>query len=112
MKTGGKQKNLYMLALMLLIAIVLARLLFEVFSIVPLIGWLFSVIGGVVALAGVLAAEPDLLLLDEPTAALDEAEKRRLVDVLRATPATLLVATHDRAFAAALCPREIVASRL
>lgn len=65
-----------------------------------------------VALAGVLAAEPDLLLLDEPTAALDEAEKRRLVDVLRATPATLLVATHDRAFAAALCPREIVASRL
>lgn len=65
-----------------------------------------------VALAGVLAAEPGLLLLDEPTAALDEAEKRRLVDVLRATPATLLVATHDRAFAAALCPREIVASRL
>lgn len=65
-----------------------------------------------VALAGVLAAEPGLLLLDEPTAALDEAEKRRLVDVLRASPATLLVATHDRAFAAALCPREIVASRL
>ena len=65
-----------------------------------------------VALAGVLAAEPGLLLLDEPTAALDEAEKRRLVDVLRGTPATLLVATHDRAFAAALCPREIVASRL
>lgn len=65
-----------------------------------------------VALAGVLAAEPGLLLLDEPTAALDEAEKRRLVDVLRASPATLLVATHDRAFAAALCPREIAASRL
>lgn len=40
--------------LMLLIAIVLARLLFEIFSIVPLIGWLFSIIGGVVALAGVL----------------------------------------------------------
>lgn len=65
-----------------------------------------------VALAGVLAAEPGLLLLDEPTAALDEAEKRRLVDVLRASPATLLVATHDRAFAAALCPREIAVSRL
>ena len=60
-----------------------------------------------VALAGVLAAEPGLLLLDEPTAALDEAEKRRLVDVLRASPATLLVATHDRAFAAALCPRVV-----
>ena len=58
-----------------------------------------------VALAGALAADPALLLLDEPTAALDEDEKRRLVEVLRATPATLLVATHDRAFAAALCPR-------
>ena len=60
-----------------------------------------------------LYSTPFLLsLLDEPTAALDEAEKRRLVDVLRATPATLLVATHDRAFAAALCPREIAVSRL
>lgn len=59
------------------------------------------------ALAGVLAAEPDLLLLDEPTAALDDAEKMRLVEVLRALPSTLLVATHDKAFAAALCSRTL-----
>lgn len=60
-----------------------------------------------VALAGVLAAEPDLLLLDEPTAALDDAEKMRLAEVLKAVPSAMLIATHDRAFAAALCPRTV-----
>ncbi|MDO5318576.1 MAG: ABC transporter ATP-binding protein [bacterium] len=59
------------------------------------------------ALAGILAAEPDLLLLDEPTAALDDAEKMRLAEVLRALPSTMLVATHDKAFAAALCSRTL-----
>ncbi len=59
-----------------------------------------------VALAGVLAAEPDLLLLDEPTAALDDAEKTRLATVLKSLPSTMLIATHDRAFAAALGARE------
>lgn len=60
-----------------------------------------------VALAGVLAAAPALLLLDEPTAALDDAEKARLVDALRASRATMLVATHDRAFAEALGARPL-----
>ncbi len=60
-----------------------------------------------VALAGVLAAAPDLLLLDEPTAALDDAEKARLAAVLKALPSTMLIATHDRAFATALDAREL-----
>ena len=60
-----------------------------------------------VAIAGLLAAEPDLLLLDEPTAALDETEKIRLADLLAALPCTILVATHDRDFAARLCSREL-----
>lgn len=59
------------------------------------------------ALAGILAAEPDVLLLDEPTAALDDAEKTRLAEVLRALPSTMLVATHDKTFAAALCSRAL-----
>ncbi len=57
-----------------------------------------------VALAGALAAEPGLLLLDEPTAALDADEKARLAALLRTVPATVIVATHDRSFAAALAP--------
>lgn len=60
-----------------------------------------------VALAGLLAADLDLLLLDEPTAALDEVEKNRLADVLAAQPAAILVATHDRAFADRLCTRQV-----
>ena len=63
-----------------------------------------------VALAGLLAAEPDLLLLDEPTAALDETEKIRLADVLAAQPCAILVATHDRSFASRLCSRALTLS--
>lgn len=60
-----------------------------------------------VALAGLLAAAPDLLLLDEPTAALDDAEKARLAATLAAFPAAALIATHDRAFAERCCTRII-----
>ena len=63
------------------------------------------------ALAGVLAAEPDLLLLDEPTSALDDAERTRLAETLKALPCAILVATHDRAFAEALCPRRLLVNR-
>ena len=63
------------------------------------------------ALAGVLAAEPDLLLLDEPTSALDDAERARLAETLKALPCAILVATHDRPFAEALCPRRLLVNR-
>lgn len=52
-----------------------------------------------VALARALAVEPQLLLADEPTGALDQATGNRVVDVLREhaarTGAAILVATHD-----------------
>lgn len=41
--------------LILLVVIVLVRILFEIFSIVPWIGWLFTLVGGLTSLAGVLA---------------------------------------------------------
>jgi cobalt/nickel transport system ATP-binding protein len=48
-----------------------------------------------VSLAGVLAREPGLLLLDEPSSALDEAHRDRLAAVLDGLPATKVLASHD-----------------
>ncbi|MFF5981786.1 ribosomal protection-like ABC-F family protein [Streptomyces olindensis] len=50
------------------------------------------------ALAGVLAAGPELLLLDEPTNHLDAAAVRWLEEHLRAHRGTVVAVTHDRGF--------------
>ncbi len=51
-----------------------------------------------VALAGVLAMQPDVLLLDEPTAGLDEAATDRLAGILADLPQAMAIASHDRPF--------------
>lgn len=61
-----------------------------------------------VAIATVLAMRPDLLVLDEPSANLDPRARRELLGVLDALETTLLVVTHDLAFAARLCERAVV----
>lgn len=48
-----------------------------------------------VALAGLLAMSPRLLLLDEPTASLDERSAQQLLQILRSSGLSMLVATHD-----------------
>jgi cobalt/nickel transport system ATP-binding protein len=60
------------------------------------------------AIATVLAAEPDLLVLDEPSANLDPRSRRELVEILRELACTLLVVTHDLPLAAELCERAVV----
>ena len=51
-----------------------------------------------VALATVLAMQPDVLLLDEPSGGLDDAATERLVGVLARLPQAMIVVSHDRAF--------------
>ena len=51
------------------------------------------------ALATVLAMKPELMLLDEPTAFLDTRARRKLIEVLKTLPHTMVIATHDLLFA-------------
>ncbi len=58
-----------------------------------------------VSLAGILAMSPDVLILDEPTASIDDNVIERITDYLKNTCHSLLIASHDRDFLEALCPR-------
>jgi cobalt/nickel transport system ATP-binding protein len=59
-------------------------------------------------LAGVLACEPAVLVLDEPTSDLDPRGRREFKALLREIPATKLIATHDLELAVELCARAII----
>jgi len=48
-----------------------------------------------VSLATVLAMEPEILLLDEPTTGLDDAIKARIVDLLEKLPLSLIMISHE-----------------
>ncbi len=60
------------------------------------------------ALATVLACEPEVLVLDEPSANLDPVARRELAETLSGLDATMLIVTHDLPYAAQLCDRAIV----
>ena len=64
-----------------------------------------------VAIARVLAFEPEILLLDEPFANLDSLHQRQLEDVINEISAsgkrTVLFSTHDRVQASAITPHTI-----
>lgn len=64
-----------------------------------------------VALAGALAPDPGLLLLDEPSTALDPPSRRALAKTLAGLPSAMLVATHDLDFARRVCSRFLVLER-
>ena len=60
------------------------------------------------ALATVLACEPEILVLDEPSANLDPVARRELAETLSGLDATMLIVTHDLPYAAQLCDRAVV----
>lgn len=61
-----------------------------------------------VALATVLAMDPPVLLLDEPSAGLDPRARRNLIALLTTLSQTMLIATHDMRLAWTLCPRTVI----
>jgi len=61
-----------------------------------------------VCLAGVLACDPSILVLDEPSSSLDPRGRRELKELLRQIPITKLIATHDLELVVELCSRVIV----
>jgi cobalt/nickel transport system ATP-binding protein len=61
-----------------------------------------------IALATVLAMDPQILVLDEPTSNLDPAARRDLADILVTLPVTGIIVTHDLPYALELCPRSVI----
>jgi cobalt/nickel transport system ATP-binding protein len=61
-----------------------------------------------IAIATVLSMEPEILILDEPSAGLDPRARRTLINLLRELPITMLVSTHDMKLVQELFPRTIV----
>jgi cobalt transport protein ATP-binding subunit len=61
-----------------------------------------------VAIATVLAMDPEILVLDEPTAGLDPRGRRGLIRLLGELPQTMLVSTHDLRMVQELFPRTVV----
>jgi len=60
-----------------------------------------------VALAGVLAMDPEILVLDEPTTYLDPPGQRDLLKLLQELPQAKILVTHDIPFAQSLATRAV-----
>lgn len=61
-----------------------------------------------IAIASVLSMQPEVLILDEPTAGLDPRARRSLIELLRELPQTMIVATHDLPMVKELLPRTVI----
>lgn len=61
-----------------------------------------------VAVATVLAMEPEILVLDEPSSNLDPASRRELAEIVASLGVTVLMVTHDLPYAMQLCERSVI----
>lgn len=60
------------------------------------------------AIATVLVLEPEVLVMDEPTAALDPKARRRIINLLNNVSKTKIIATHDLDMVLETCERVII----
>ncbi|MEO0648193.1 MAG: energy-coupling factor ABC transporter ATP-binding protein [Cyanobacteria bacterium J06650_10] len=58
-----------------------------------------------VAIAGLLAMQPQVVLYDEPTASLDLRTRRRLIGFLQKSSETMVISSHDLEFVLDVCDR-------
>ncbi len=61
-----------------------------------------------IAIATVLSMQPEILVLDEPSAGLDPRARRSLINLLRELPLTMLVSSHDMLMVRELFPRMVI----
>lgn len=61
-----------------------------------------------VAIAGILAMRPQIIIYDEPTANLDLRARRRLIQFLQQSQETLMISSHDLEFVLEVCDRVIL----
>ena len=64
-----------------------------------------------VSIAGVMAMEPEILVLDEPTSNLDPVSRQDLTEALLGLEVTQLIVTHDLLYALEVCPRSVIIDR-
>ena len=62
------------------------------------------------AIATVLCMEPDTLLMDEPTAALDSLNRRQVINTINSLPNTKLITSHDLDMIYDSCERVLLLS--
>lgn len=58
-----------------------------------------------ISIAGVIVMNPTVVILDEPESSLDSRARRQLIDFLKDSAETLLIASHDLEFLLETCER-------